>query len=617
MLLRSGNNEVSILRLSDLAAYAQEKYNMKEQFKWTDFPGYSVLADSFSGKWVALLMRRFDRDLGEEVELCDIKCGREILSGEHEPFLTESFRMHGPKWVGVTFDMTTDDSVVKKLFDSAVAMGKPKDFTITLDEKGSVIPTSFLRPASELTPKHASADEDIPEKIREMIRLYDYRDGSFRQKCLNFYRQGKLMEDYTDAAPWLGDLRRSFPTYHDLNLKQLRGYFTWRTHLREGKYEKTCSTFVYLYIYELLNGIGASSGEETLEKMAAFQKNYIDAGMGDQFLRSDIRKWMREFSVIHGFPEETTLRYMDPVLLEHEQKVSVLWHPEAHMDAEIYGALLRFYPKAADSSAVTKGGDRGKSLFAEVWRRTSGSVVHADNELIDGKDLFTACFGSARSKPWFPLANAVYYSEHVHEDTVYQLGMRKYICKDGSWQEEKIESITADRTAFQYFMHAADLKIRKYLGTGHPLKEKKEEAWAYAIIDTALAEIRREEIEASRPKISIDLSGLDRIREDAGITRDSLLTEDEIYDGADDDAVSDAADILSPQDAAIVRSLLNGGYPTEIISENHLMPQVVAARINEALFDDVGDSVIECEDDRLSLVEDYIDDITLLIGEAE
>ena len=78
-----------------------------------------------------------------------------------------------------------------------------------------------------------------------------------------------------------------------------------------------------------------------------------------------------------------------------------------------------------------------------------------------------------------------------------------------------------------------------------------------------------------------------------------------------------APGILSPQDAAIVRSLLNGGYPAEIISENHLMPQVVADRINEALFDDVGDSVIECEDDRLSLVEDYIDDITLLIGEAE
>jgi hypothetical protein len=35
--------------------------------------------------------------------------------------------------------------------------------------------------------------------------------------------------------------------------------------------------------------------------------------------------------------------------------------------------------------------------------------------------------------------------------------------------------------------------------------------------------------------------------------------------------------------------------------------------INEALFDDFGDTVLTCEDDRLSLVEDYRDDLALML----
>lgn len=69
-----------------------------------------------------------------------------------------------------------------------------------------------------------------------MLALYQYQDGSFEGKCRNFYRQGKFMEDYTDDEPWTGDIQRYFPTYHDLNIRQLRGYFTWRTGVRRGEF---------------------------------------------------------------------------------------------------------------------------------------------------------------------------------------------------------------------------------------------------------------------------------------------------------------------------------------------------------------------------------------------
>ena len=44
-----------------------------------------------------------------------------------------------------------------------------------------------------------------------------------------------------------------------------------------------------------------------------------------------------------------------------------------------------------------------------------------------------------------------------------------------------------------------------------------------------------------------------------------------------------------------------------------MLPSLTADLINEALFDDIGDTVLMCEDDMLFLVEDYRDDLALML----
>ena len=92
----------------------------------------------------------------------------------------------------------------------------------------------------------------VPGRIREMMKLYEHGDGSYLRKCRNFLRQGMFMEDYEDDRPWTGDVRRYFPTYHDFDVQQLRGYFTWRTGVRKGEYGPIAASLAYLYLYELL-----------------------------------------------------------------------------------------------------------------------------------------------------------------------------------------------------------------------------------------------------------------------------------------------------------------------------------------------------------------------------
>ena len=441
------------------------------------------------------------------------------------------------------------------------------------------------------------------------------------------------MEDYEDDAPWNGEFSRYFTTYHDLNLKQLRGYFTWRTEIRAGNYEKTCGAFAYIYIYELLNGIGVSSDEESLEKLGEFRRNYLDPGIGDITIKSDLKRWMPEFAVVSGLPQEIAMKYTDRDSASMDAARAALKDPDRHEDDEVFSALAKLSrQKIEGSPVVTRTNGRGKHLFAEVWRLSSSYTVHDPESSADGKDLFTACFGGLRTLPWHPLASAVFFDKTPSGDREYSLaGSRRYIRRNGEWQIEMIDAMTADRNIFRGFMHALDLKLRRLLKTGSYLREKPEEAWAYACIDTAIQEIRMREIEAARPKISIDVSGLSKIREDAAQTRDSLLTEDEQEESEEasvtascrpeavlqeeaEPVTTDAGIPYDPAYVSILRALIQGSPVDSLIREHGLMPSVAADSINEAFWDDIGDNIVECENDRLSLVEDYIEDLEFLIG---
>ena len=64
----------------------------------------------------------------------------------------------------------------------------------------------------------------------------------------------------------------------------------------------------------------------------------------------------------------------------------------------------------------------------------------------------------------------------------------------------------------------------------------------------------------------------------------------------------------------VIRGLLRGEEVTGLLRSAHRLPSMTADAINEALFEEIGDTVILCENDRLSLVEDYIGDLVRILG---
>ena len=231
------------------------------------------------------------------------------------------------------------------------------------------------------------------------------------------------------------------------------------------------------------------------------------------------------------------------------------------------------------------------------------------------------------------MSNAVYYGRRIREYREYRLTeTMDFFCHRGHWYKQSYERLTFDKDLLCGVIHATDLMLRKYLKTGHGLREKQDEAWAQPYINDVIEADKRQTAEASKPKIHIDLSELDRIRQDARSTCNSLLTE-ELMESDEDEGVTKSEIIPEPSvidvpvfpepeipltdiQRTLLTALLHGESVDNIIKSNHLMPSLVADEINEALLDEIGDTVIVCEDDKLSLVEDYIEDLEQLLGET-
>lgn len=609
------------MELTELTAYAEEKYNIQEQHKWTDFPGFSVLCNPHTGQWIALLMRQWDMDTGTQIESCDLKCGRRSLTEFSRAYLALPLRMKGQKWINIVFDDRTESEIVYRLFDRAVNIEEQKGCTIVLDA---------FKPAGEKTwqdtllpfkgSSYRPLNEAPPEKLRKMKHLFNYGKESMEAKAKNFYQQGKYMQGYEDDFPWEGDFSCYYPTYHDMTTNQLRGYFTWRAHIRKGDFFPIPTSAAYLYVYELLNGIGATSPEDSLEKLRLFEIGYLDSGIGDKRMRQNLRRWMMEYAVVHNLPPELSREFADPELLKKDAALTTLQNPKDYSDEEVFKALCCFAGKRqAESPVIVKEPAKGMHLFSEAWRRAVSGFKKED------KDLFAICFGKRSIRQWYPLSNAVYWQQKRQLDREYMLDENRiYRCRNGLWQVEAYEKLNYDREVFYGFLHETDLWLRRYLKTGRYLRAREEDKWAERFVGCVIENDRLAAAKAVKPKITIDLSGLERIREDALTTQNSLLTEEDISDAEEVLSSSEEESVMpadssfqpfNPLHVQLLRAFLRGESGTDILRANHLMPSVVADEINEELFDEFGDSIVVCEKDRITLVEDYKKELTYLLEE--
>ena len=683
--------------ISELTAYAKQKYGIDEQHKWADFPQFSVLCHPVTGKWIALLMRQWDIDTGTEYFCCDIKCGALAREERYRPYLSYPFRMRGREWTGVNLTYVVKPDFVLSLIDRAVEYGNGTGFTVVLEQENGAAGSGIITGRETVIPPRKGAPQqpgipqppEVPQqppvpqqpgipprpaaatygnralneialglarekgRFAAMRRLYVYGNSTHRGKIENFLRQGRFMKDYEDDFPWYGEFFRYYPTYNDLDDDRLRGYFSWRTKARKGVFEKIPVSAAYIYVYELLNGIGTASPEESLAKMREFVSGFIDAGFGDDTMRKNVEQWMTAFAIVKGLPRETVLEVENARIRTIDNSLEILRNPEDAANGDIVVALEALSKRKITESPVIKNDpDRGARLFADVWRLASKEFTN------DKMNLFDFCFGKPETHTWQPLGNALVPPPAGNEEVIYELnGVHVFRRRGGKWKERSYPEYTFPSGNLAVFVHGMDGLLRRYLKTGNYLHKKESDEIARPYVERVTAVDAKEVLEASRPVITVDISSLDRIRSDADVTRDSLLTEQEQADEAAEkipeaaekvteieEKVTENAEIVTeaaekvtenaekPAENAennqenaeknqengatfeILRALLEGGSPDAIIRERHLMPSVVADSINEEFFGDFGDSVVSSDGGSISLVDDYKEELAEMLG---
>ncbi len=534
----------------------------------------------------------------------------------------------------------------------------------------------------------------LPDQYRKMREISRWQEdpkggaGRWLSEAELFYRQGLLMADFEDDCPYNGTFKSYFPTYNAMSDRQLRGYFTWRAQVRRGTVEETSTSFAFLYLYELICGIGVDNPLDGFNKIKAFWDVYraFEPGI-DRFARV----WLQDYAVFHG---------LDPKLLRDSKTVmfdnALIELRRAARDLVPAPAPSGQTPKRRKTSEPTlplpPDEVREERLMAAINALSTCNLSNSRLDRSHHRDLrHVACavyvrmaryydthrktgivaslFGEETAMPYTMFASAVFFAPERHEDCEYRLDpIHIYRCQNGFWECMRIHGSRQKSSKLGEMMRACDQRLRLALDPAHPLKEEKVPKYLAKIIDDEIVAWLSWDAAHQPVKIDIDLSQLGHIRSAAAQTREALLIDEEREDGtfadaeaadsgrpeaepvaaatveavvaaagqdeADEPTISteqfgvvapllaptpafaaaapaDATNELAPAADAYLRALLehNAVQAESAVVQSGQSEDMLVDTINEALFDLVGDTVIEFSAAGPKIIEDYEADV--------
>ena len=614
------------MRLSELIIYARERHHIEELHKWREMPGLSVLVSPASGKWIALLMR--ERDAGGRIrERCDLKYSafRELPARD---YLTQGFRM--PGWLGVRFGAETEREFLLHVFDLAV------------EEEAEKVEGYYRETA-------IPGRSELPARIEAIYA------------CEDFLSAARAMEDYEDDCPFAGTVPLYQPEYRDLTPNELRGYFTWRAALRRGEVSAHCDAFVYLYLSELMLGVGAANAAEALDCMDAFASSYFSAGHGSEALQRNFKNWRFEYAVLNRVDAARVWAYENPALRHWDEALTVLREPEKQSDEVVFAALAEFGGKKLTEARSVKGlGDKAAFYYAAIWRSCAPL-------------LFAACFGNMRMRAWKPFSDAPRLRalcENAGQDFSYQLNeLRSFAATGNGFTEYSYLRQQFDSKRFFAFLKEADtaLRVRFLRGKASKTASAAQDIALQEAFSRAFASCEAMEAAQKLAAVPVRREKLADIRAAAAVTTAALLTEAEtgaereerlrreaekncglaeLINGEGSKQTGSAyaqvaaaagatpaelanrgeteqtdkagrTEMLDALERRCLAALLRGESVRAELRAAHCLTSLFAERVNEKLYERFQDICLASEGEELFLVPDYREELEILLRETE
>lgn len=511
----------------------------------------------------------------------------------------------------------------------------------TRAKSGRAFSTSKVYGSEPILMRGSQLASYLPESIRQMRALARGPEARGWTDARLFVEQARLMEGYEDDCPYGGTFQSYFPTYDAMDNRQLRGYFTWRTNVRRGSVERASTSFAYVYLYELLNGIGVEPGAPAFHAIESFWQSYreFEPAM-DRYART----WLVDYVVYHGLDPALARPYAST---DHNRAVAKLAVAEELALRAPAQKRRRREPYAFGASPGSEEELVAALDSLSTYRPLESRLYRDEPDALRGvtcavfarlvryyhgsrsQGLVESLFGSPASLPYLMFASAVFYPGPRHLDCDYELDETcRYSCRGGIWTCTTLHDGGGRSSKLGQILRATDRQLRAALDYPHPLKDRADPKYLVQLIDREVKDYLAWRETHAPVRVEIDLSKLAGIRSAAATTREALLVDEEREESPtpafEPDAPTeppasameerapapratekDAPLGLAPDELSLLQDLLSGRPPSAA------SPDLLADAINEKLFDLVGDTVLEFSDAGVpQLIEDYIEDVS-------
>ena len=511
---------------------------------------------------------------------------------------------------------------------------------------------------------------ETPERIRQMRALGRRVTARNMYAGLSqvFYEEAAFMADFEDDFPCQGRSEGFYPSYDGLDDRELRGYFTWRTHWRAGEAGEATKDFVYLHAYELICGIGSADAQAGYDELVRLGDAYPDA-----FLP---RSWLSDYALYYGLDPDLVRRpgeagFAAAVGVLKQAEAALLaspapgtWHEPAGGPSadELLGALCAASRYRLERSALMR---QHREELAEVCAQTFARMVEHCHRRRK-TDFVEGMFGPPSAMRCYLFPSALFWRPDPHPDARVRMSASEaYVCRDGRWSHEVGFRRWDTSKDLGNLLHACDRVLRDRIGGVSPLKERQIPKYQLTFVNESVDALFERVAQQEAAHVSIDRSRLSAIRAAAGRTRDALLVDEErdeyavpaepplpfavasaaapatavpaapapkapapapatdAPDAADGAMADDAAPAgegpegdlgITARQIEILREILAGTFDGAAWEARGIMPELEVDAINEALYGSIGDAAIEYEDAAPKVSEFYRDDVRRLVG---
>lgn len=606
-------------------------------------------------------------------------------------------------FVNVNVNFNVDDKHVGKKYTAEKIPKMSAKFAANLEKKSDILPErnenqniellakiekarklaeslgDSIKPASQLVEKKTppKVRKKIPkitdftgkpsDIFREMRRLGIGGYNCYDERSVDiFVKQARYMVNYIDNYDKKEPLRLFCPSYMMLNDMQLRTFFSWRTKFRRGEFIKIPSSYLNLYISEIINKIGIKSPLDGIDKLFKLLECYDNDN--DNF-SPYLKRCIKDFYITNTFEND----FID-VIEPYKQ----------------YGLFKSFYVENANLKQFLSFSENSSYNFVNSKFFSVENEQYMADCFANTLDALSQKLGSKKGidklinyhpceTAWEgPFQKSLYNERKISSSEKKYITSCEYYVRKYSYNWICFRPLTTDPATISitgYIIKKIEAELRLLLNFKYKLSPKHENTintirnscygfnktkYQYffdknfdKIIEDVVSEYCRvnqinpitkikkktgEEQSFEPPKpVTIDVSMLEKARSDSEIIMEKLIVDEDLTDsetsnnqivGESDDDFNDymsdenftqdewqTLKVVLADDIKIVACIVNDNvveFDSAIRATGELK-EVVLERINEKSLDIIGDNLLDTSGNFPQIYDDYLESINRIL----